>query len=403
MSTRDRTALAIVVWAVMLSQTLLYPGVDRLVAAMGLGSGTYLDASTWFLAAEFAAFALAAGIWGAASDAADRRIPFVSAGAVLGASGYAVLALLGPTDPAYWLVLLVRFLQGAATVGAFSLAMSMLADLGDGNGRNMGAAGIAIGLGTALGAPLGGQLYAVGAFVPLWGGAALLLFVGVATLLVADHAPVSDHKGVREALAALRRTHSLAVPFAFGFADRMTAGFFALVGTVYFRNAFELSPAETGITLALFFAPFGLLQYPFGRLSDRFGRTVPIVAGSAFYGVVVLGIGAAEGTFAARADALLAVQFGMVAVGVLGALMAPATMALVVDLAPEGERGVALGGFNIAGSLGFLAGVVGGGLIADDFGYSAAFAFAGGAEILLAVVAIPAFIRLQITREKLFS
>ncbi|WP_255246104.1 MFS transporter [Halolamina sp. CBA1230] len=403
MSSRDRTALALVVWAVMLSQTLLYPGVDRLVAAMGLGSGNYLDASTWFLAAEFAAFALTAGVWGAASDTAGRRIPFVAAGAVLGALGYGVLALLGPTNPAMWLVLVVRFLQGAATVGAFSLAMSMLADLGEGNGRNMGAAGIAIGLGTALGAPLGGQLYSVGPFVPLWTGAALLTLVGAATLLVSDHAPEGDDEGLREALGALRRTPALAVPFAFGFADRMTAGFFALVGTVYFRTAFELSPAQTGITLALFFAPFGLLQYPFGRLSDQFGRTAPIVAGSALYGIVVLGIGAAEGAFPARGDALLAVQFGMVAVGVLGALMAPATMALVVDLAPTGERGVALGGFNIAGSLGFLAGVVGGGLIADDFGYPAAFAFAGGAEILLALVAIPAFLKLQISREKMFS
>jgi len=387
----------------MLSQTLLYPGVDRLVAAMGFGSGNYLDASTWFLAAEFAAFAVAAGVWGAASDTVERRIPFVAAGAVLGAVGYSVLALLGPTAPAFWLVLVVRFLQGAATVGAFSLAMSMLADLGEGNGRNMGAAGIAIGIGTALGAPIGGQLYAVGPFVPLWTGAALLTLVGAATLLVADRAPEGDHEGVREALGALRRTPALTVPFAFGFADRMTAGFFALVGTVYFRTAFSLSPAETGITLALFFAPFGLLQYPFGRLSDRFGRTAPIVAGSTFYGVVVLGIGAADSVFAAQGDALLAVQFGMVAVGVLGALMAPATMALVVDLAPEGERGVALGGFNIAGSLGFLVGVVGGGLIADDFGYPAAFGFAGGAEILLALIAIPAFLRLQIRREKMFS
>ena len=403
MSSRDRTALALVVWAVMLSQTLLYPGVDRLVAAMGLGSGNYLDASTWFLAAEFAAFALAAGVWGAASDTAGRRVPFVAAGSVLGALGYAVLALLGPTEPAFWLVLVVRFLQGAATVGAFSLAMSMLADLGEGNGRNMGAAGIAIGLGTALGAPIGGQLYSLGPFVPLWTGAGLLALIGAATLLVSDHAPEGGDEGLREALGALQRTPSLAVPFAFGFADRMTAGFFALVGTVYFRTAFELSPAETGITLALFFAPFGLLQYPFGRLSDRFGRTAPIVAGSAFYGVVVLGIGTAESVFPAQGTALLAVQFGMVAVGVLGALMAPATMALVVDLAPEGERGVALGGFNIAGSLGFLAGVVGGGLIADDFGYPAAFGFAGGAEILLALVAIPAFLRLQISREKMFS
>ena len=403
MSRRDRTALALVVWVVMLSQTLLYPGVDRLVAAMGLGSGNYLDASTWFLAAEFAAFALAAGVWGAASDTAGRRIPFVAAAAIAGAAGYAALALLGPTQPAFGVVLVVRFLQGAATVGAFSLAMSMLADLGPSNGRNMGAAGIAIGLGTAMGAPLGGQLYSIGPFVPLWTGAGLLVFVGGATLVVADRAPAGDHEGFSEALGALRRTPALTVPFVFGFADRLTAGFFALVGTVYFRTAFGLSPAETGLTLALFFAPFGLLQYPFGRLSDRYGRTVPIVAGSAFYGVVVLGIGAAEALLMVRSDALLAIRVGMVAVGVLGALMAPATMALVVDLAPEGERGVALAGFNIAGSLGFLAGVVGGGLIADELGYLAAFSFAGGVEFLLALVAIPAFLTLQASRERVFG
>lgn len=136
MSARDRFVLALVVWAVMLAQVLLYPGVDLLVEA--LGAGDALGASTWFLAAEFAAFAIAAGVWGAASDTAGRRVPFVAAGAVLGAVGYAGLALLGSTgEPAFALVLVVRFLQGAATVGAFSLAMSMLADLSGGQGRNL--------------------------------------------------------------------------------------------------------------------------------------------------------------------------------------------------------------------------------------------------------------------------
>jgi len=393
MSSRDRVALALVVWAVVLAQTLLYPGVDLLVRA--LGAGSRLGASTWFLAAEFLAFALAAGVWGAASDAAGRRRPFVVGGAFAGAVGYVALALLGATQPPFWLVLGVRFAQGVATVGALSLAMSMLADLAGGHGQNMGAAGIAIGSGTALGAPIGGQLYSLGPFVPLWSAAGLLVAVGLLALATVDRAPPADREGVREALVQLRETPALAVPFAFGFADRLTAGFFALVGTLYFRTQFGLSPAETGLTLALFFTPFALLQYPFGRLSDRIGRTAPIVVGSALYGLVVLGIGAAATLTGARA--------GMVAVGVLGALMAPATMALVVDLAPTGQRGIAVAGFNAAGSLGFLAGVVGGGLVASDFGYPAAFTAAGSAEILLALVAIPAFLRLQISREKTFS
>ena len=393
MTSRDRFALALVVWAVILAQTLLYPGIDLLVAA--LGAGDRLGASTWFLAAEFAAFVVAVGAWGAASDAVGRRRPFVAVGAVAGALGYVVLALFGPTKLGFAFVLLVRFLQGVATVGAFSLSMSMLADLGGGSGRNMGAAGIAIGSGTALGAPIGGQLYELGPFVPLWTAAALLLVVGVLARLVVDRAPTSQREGVCEALFELRETPTLWIPYAFGFADRLTAGFFALVGTLYFRTEFGLSPGATGLTLALFFAPFALLQYPFGRLSDRIGRTIPIVAGSAVYGIAVLAVGAA-GT-------LTGARVWMVAIGVLGALMSPATMALVVDLAPTGRRGVAVAGFNAAGSLGFLAGVVVGGLVADEFGYWEAFAFAGGTEILLAAVAIPAFLKLQVGREKVFG
>jgi len=392
-TSRDRVALGLVVWAVILAQTLLYPGVDLLVGA--LGAGDRLGASTWFLAAEFLAFVLAVGAWGAASDAVGRRRPFVAAGAVGGAAGYVLLALLGPTQPAFELVLLVRFLQGLATVGAFSLAMSMLADLDGGSGRNMGAAGIAIGSGTALGAPIGGQLYELGPFAPLWAAAGLLLVVGLLARLVVDRAPPGEREGLREALLQLRETPTLSIPYAFGFADRLTAGFFALVGTLYFRTEFGLSPGATGLTLALFFAPFALLQYPFGRLSDSIGRTVPIVAGSAVYGVAVLGVGAAS--------TLLGARVGMVAVGVLGALMSPATMALVVDLAPSDRRGVAVAGFNAAGSLGFLAGVVVGGLVADELGYWAAFGFAGGTEILLAAVAIPAFLKLQANREQVFG
>ena len=113
------------------------------------------------------------------------------------------------------------------------------------------------------------------------------------------------------------------------------------------------------------------------------------------YGIAVLAVGAA-GT-------LTGARVWMVAIGVLGALMSPATMALVVDLAPTGRRGVAVAGFNAAGSLGFLAGVVVGGLVADEFGYWEAFAFAGGTEILLAAVAIPAFLKLQVGREKVFG
>jgi MFS family permease len=393
-TTRDRVLLAAMVFAVLFAQVLLYPGIDVLVAA--LGAETDLNASMWFLAAEFAAFVAFAGVWGTLSDRAGRRLPFITAGAVGGAAGYLALAVLPELfSLSFEAVLLLRALQGATTIGAFSLAITTLMDLEGGHGRNMAAAGVAIGSGTALGAPLGGQLYEVGTFVPLYVAAGLLLCVGALSRTVPDRAPDGDRDSLGRIVAGLRGTPALALPYAFGFLDRLTAGFFALVGTLYFRTRFGLDPGTTGLVLALFFAPFALLQYPFGVLSDRTGRTLPIVAGSACYGVGVVAIG--------RAPTIELVGVGMVAVGVLGALMAPATMALVTDLADETARGIAMAGFNICGSLGFLAGIVLGGTVADAFGYPTAFLVTGGLEILVAVVTIPAFLRVEAERGAVFA
>lgn len=383
---QDRGLLAGVVFAVLLAQVLLYPGVDRLVGALGASSD--LNASMWFLATEFGAFVVFAGVWGALSDVSGRRTPFIAGGAAAGAVLYAVLGwFAGDIQTPFLLVLAVRTLQGAATIAAFSLSMTMLMDLGGGHGKNMGAAGIAIGSGTALGAPLGGQLYEVATPLPLYAASALLLAVAGLALVVEDRAPDGDGRTLAAALTGLRRTPTLSIPYAFGFVDRMTAGFFALVGTLYFREEFGLGPGETGIMLALFFAPFALLQYPFGTLSDRIGRTVPIVVGSLLYGLVVIAVGLAPTVTTAGA--------GMVATGVIGALMAPATMALVSDLAASTERGTAMAGFNVFGSVGFLAGILVGGGVAGAFGYLAAFLVAGGTEVAIAVLALPRLLGLD--------
>lgn len=379
---RERVLLAAVVYVVLLAQVLLYPGIGDLVSE--LGATTELDAGMWFLAAEFTAFIAFVSIWGAISDATGRRVPLIVIGAVGGAIGYCALAVLpAAVDLTFQGVLGFRVLQGAATIGAFSLAITMLIDLDGGHGKNMGAAGLAIGLGTAMGAPIGGQLTEIDPLAPLYAASALLLLAGVVVATVDDRVP-SATTGFRDAVRRLRRRPAFALPFAFGLIDRMTAGFFALVGTLYFQDTFGLGAGETGVVLALFFAPFALLQYPLGTLSDRIGRTVPIVVGSALYGIAIIGVGLAPTIELAGA--------GMVLVGVLGALVAPATLALVGDMAADDERGTAIGGWNLFGSLGFLLGFLVGGTVASSFGYTAAFFVVGGLEVLIALVAVPIFL-----------
>jgi MFS family permease len=382
---RERALLAGVVFAVLFAQVLLYPGVPQLVEA--LGQQPELGTGTPFLAAEFAGVILFAAVWGALSDAAGRRTPYIAVGTVGGAVAYLALVALLPVDPPFALILALRFLQGAATGGAFSLAVTMLLDLPGGRGRNTGAAGIAIGLGTALGAPIGGRLYAVDVRAPLVATAVLFTLAGLLALTVPDRAPESGRTGVAETLDSVWHRPGLLVPYAFALVDRTTAGFFALVGTFFFQSEFGLNPAATGLLLGAFFGPFALLQYPFGILSDRVGRTLPIAAGSLFFGVAVVAVGLAPNATVAAVV--------MVLVGTGGALCAPATLALVGDLADSGDRGTAVGGFNIVGSVGFLLGIVVGGLLAERFGYGVAFLVVGGAEVALALGLLPALLGLE--------
>ncbi|WP_430505812.1 MFS transporter [Haloparvum sp. PAK95] len=377
----DRRRLATVVWAVLVSQVLIYPGVPDLITA--LGASTDIRAGMWFLVAEFAAFVTFAGVWGAASDALGKRVPLVVAGAVGGAAAYLLLATLPALGVGFVGALVVRVLGGATTIGAFSLGMTMLMDLDGGHGRNMGAAGIAIGLGAALGSVVGGALADVDPFYPVYAGAAMLLGAGLLAATTTDRV-VEDEEtpGFAEIGRRVRAMPGLLVPFAFGFIDRLTAGFFSLVGVFYFRDVFGLDAFGAGLTLALFFLPFALLQYPMGILSDRIGRFYPVVAGSLAYGVVILGVGLSP-TYP------LAAVF-MLLVGVCGALMAPATMALVTDLVAPVERGAAMGLFNVFGSLGFLTGFLVGGLASEAFDYEVAFLLVGGLEIGIAVALLPA-------------
>ncbi len=372
-----------VVFLVLFTQLLVYPGVDDLVAVLG-GEPT-IDAGTAFLGVQLVAFVLFAAIWGALSDRIGRRVPLIAVGALGGAAAYTILILIVIADVAdFRAALILRFIEGAFTIGAFSLAITMLMDLNGGHGRNMGAAGIAIGVGAALGAPVGGVLYSWGPLVPIIASAGLLLCVIIVILTLPDRTPTRT-TSLTEIGAGLRQTPELLLPFAFGFADRFTAGFFGLVGTFYFRQTFELSPAATGLVLACFFVPFALLQYPLGMISDRVGRVVPIVAGSLGYGVTILAVGAAPTVPLAAS--------GMVLVGVLGALVSPATMALVTDIAGPEERGAAMGGFNIFGSLGFLGGIILGGLIASNYSFFAAFAVAAGLEMGIVLVTLPPLLR----------
>ena len=118
-------------------------------------------------------------------------------------------------------------------------------------------------------------------------------------------------------------------------------------------------------------------QYPAGRLSDRLGRA-PLMIG----GLVVSGIAIAAFALPFSVPWLIVLRFIQ---GLGAAAFRPGSRAVIADLVPEGERGIAYGWMTGADTGGLIFGPALGGILAI-FGRAAVFEVTGLAMLLAAAV-----------------
>jgi len=118
-------------------------------------------------------------------------------------------------------------------------------------------------------------------------------------------------------------------------------------------------------------------QYPAGRLSDRFGRA-PLMIG----GLVLAAAAIAAFALPLSIGWLIGLRFVQ---GLGAAAFRPGSRAVVADLVPEGERGIAYGWLSGADMGGLIIGPALGGVLAV-FGRAVVFEVTGLALLLAAVV-----------------
>lgn len=132
------------------------------------------------------------------------------------------------------------------------------------------------------------------------------------------------------------------------------------------RDGLHMSPAALSWVVNAYVLAFGALLLLGGRLADLLGRRRVFAAGTAVFALASLAAGLVSSTpllIAARA-----VQ------GAGAALLAPAALALVLALFPEGPaRGRALGVWGAVSGAGGAAGVLLGGLLTELYGWPAVF------------------------------
>jgi MFS family permease len=176
--------------------------------------------------------------------------------------------------------------------------------------------------------------------------------------------------------------------------DRFTVGFFTTSFPLYMRNVYELNPAEIGELLALFLLPFALFCYPLGRLAERGSRTLILGGSSVLYAIGVCAVGLVS---------LKTLPFLMVALGIISAAMLVPTLMLTSELTGSAAKATAMGGFNAAGSLGFIVGPIVAGSISHwvgarywpALGYRTAFLVAGASVLVCVLATLPALVKIE--------
>jgi MFS family permease len=269
---------------------------------------------------------------------------------------------------------------------AWSLLMTMALDIAHSSsyGASMGIVGTGLALGIGFGAPIGGFVGDIGPLYPLYVASAMFLVAAALCLVLIEDVPIKNKpESILTAVRYIFKDRRVVPPFLFGFAERFSAGYLVMLLPLYLAYEYGAEPSVRGMYLAAFLLPFALLQYPFGKLSDKHGRTLMLAAGGFAY-AVMLGLLGYVG------------ETGMVALmlfsGTLAAMLLPASLGLLGDLAPKGEHATYMGGFNALGSLGLAVAPPLGTVLSEWVGYPAALA-AGGAIVGLTVALSLPFLR----------
>ena len=129
-----------------------------------------------------------------------------------------------------------------------------------------------------------------------------------------------------------------------------------------------------GMTFALFYATMGL---PIARLSDQYSRKIIIITSLVIFSLLTVFSGLAAGFIS-----LLLFRIG---VGIGEAGVNPASHSIIADYFPPQRRGFAMAILTLGGSFGMMLGFVGGGFIAEAYGWRIALVSVGVPGVLLAV------------------
>lgn len=328
----------------MLPTTMLVPLQTEI---MGQLSGTPREMA-WFTSIAMLGMVLLSPLAGYLSDRFRARRAFVVAFSLANACTFPLISW-APTLP---ILLAARFLEGGTAAFVIGTLMACAEDRerAEPHGRRglaMGISGMMLGLGAALGMPIGGIIGRGNWHLTAYAASALMIVVAILAISLRDQVAQRERSNFTSVLAILKHPMAL-IPISFAFVDRFVAGFLVGPFTWRLRDEFALDPAQAGRMLAYVMLPMVLGAIPAAMAARKIGGVRLVLVGSVIYGVFIGISGTLQSVEPVRLTLLIA--------GIGAGFLYSPSMVLAGRLAPEGMTATAMSLYVGIGSLGFLLG-----------------------------------------------
>ena len=314
---------------------------------------------------------------GAFSDRVGRRLPLVAGMIALAAAS----ALFAVSRSLPWLFA-ARMVQGAADGVTWVVGFALIADLygPEERGRVMGYVMSGTSVALAIGASVGGWLYAMGGmalpFVAL-AVVSLLCAVGFASIRLA---PAAAKPPAPSAWSVIQ-SPPVAVCAAYVVIMGATLAMLEPVLPLFFNTRLGLSPSQIGLLFGAAAVALIVMPIVYGPLVGRWGSRRLVRLGLILMAIWLPMLALAVGLKSALA--LMVIEWMIVPLAMTPSL---AYMADVTSIGGADAYGVGYGVYNTAWAIGLLIGPALGGFAFDRVGFAALLVVWASAAILLTVV-----------------